>query len=47
MARRIPARRIGCDEDMASGVFYLASRASDYVIGPTLVIDGGMTHVRG
>jgi NAD(P)-dependent dehydrogenase (short-subunit alcohol dehydrogenase family) len=46
-AQRIPARRIGRDEDMAGGAIYLASRAGDYVMGSTLVIDGGVTHARG
>ena len=46
-AARIPARRIGRDEDMAGGAIYLASRAGDYVMGSTLVIDGGVTHARG
>ncbi|MDP9043165.1 MAG: SDR family oxidoreductase [Pseudomonadota bacterium] len=47
VAKRIPARRIGSDEDMAGGAIYLASRAGDYVLGSTLVIDGGVTHARG
>ena len=46
-AKRIPAKRIGRDEDMAGGAIYLASRAGDYVMGSTLVIDGGVTHARG
>jgi len=46
-AKRIPAKRIGRDEDMAGGAVYLASRAGDYVMGSTLVIDGGVTHARG
>ena len=46
-ARRIPAGRIGRDDDMAGGAIYLASRAGDYVMGSTLVIDGGVTHARG
>ena len=29
------------------GAIYLASRAGDYVMGSTLVIDGGVTHARG
>ena len=45
-AKRIPAGRIGRDEDMAGGAIYLASRAGDYVMGSTLVIDGGVTHAR-
>ena len=47
IARRIPARRIGRDDDMAGAAIYLASRAGDYVVGATLVVDGGVTHVRG
>jgi len=47
IARRIPARRIGTDEDMAGAAIYLASRAGDYVVGSTLVVDGGVTHARG
>lgn len=47
VARRIPAGRIGRDEDMAGAAIYLASRAGDYVIGETLVVDGGVTHARG
>ena len=45
-AARIPARRIGRDEDMAGAAIYLASRAGDYVVGSTLVVDGGVTHAR-
>ncbi len=47
ISRRIPARRIGRDDDMAGAAIYLASRAGDYVVGATLVVDGGVTHVRG
>ena len=45
-AKRIPARRIGVDDDMAGAAIYLASRAGDYVLGSTLVVDGGVTHAR-
>jgi NAD(P)-dependent dehydrogenase (short-subunit alcohol dehydrogenase family) len=45
-AARIPARRIGRDDDMAGAAIYLASRAGDYVVGSTLVVDGGVTHAR-
>ena len=44
VAKRIPARRIGRDEDMAGAAIYLASRAGDYVVGSTLVVDGGVVH---
>ncbi|CAN7229740.1 SDR family oxidoreductase [Variovorax sp. LjRoot290] len=42
----IPAGRIGEPEDMAAAAIYLASRAGDYVMGSTLVVDGGVTHAR-
>ena len=45
-AARIPAGRIGTPEDMAGAAVYLASRAGDYVVGATLVVDGGVTHAR-
>ena len=47
ISKRIPAGRIGRDEDMAGAAIYLASRAGDYVVGTTLVVDGGVTHARG
>ena len=46
-ARRIPAGRIGIAEDMAGVAIYLASRAGDYVVGQTIVVDGGVTLARG
>jgi len=42
VAGRIPARRIGTEEDMAGTAIYLASRAGDYVVGTTLTVDGGV-----
>lgn len=47
VARRIPSRRIGTDEDMAGTAIFLASRAGDYVVGQTIVVDGGVTLARG
>ena len=38
---RIPAARWGTPEDLAGAVVFLASRASDYVNGHVLVVDGG------
>jgi 2-dehydro-3-deoxy-D-gluconate 5-dehydrogenase len=38
---RIPAGRWGTPEDMVGAAIYLASRASDYVNGSVLVVDGG------
>ena len=46
ISARIPAKRIGTDEDMAGAAIYLASRAGDYVVGATLVVDGGVTLAR-
>ena len=42
VARRIPSRRIGTDEDMQGVAIYLASRAGDYVVGETIAVDGGV-----
>jgi 2-deoxy-D-gluconate 3-dehydrogenase len=38
---RIPAGRWGEAEDLAGAAVFLASRASDYVHGHVLVVDGG------
>ena len=37
---RIPAGRWGTPEDLAGAVVFLASKASDYVNGYTLAVDG-------
>jgi NAD(P)-dependent dehydrogenase (short-subunit alcohol dehydrogenase family) len=47
VAHRVPAGRIGTTEDMAGVAIYLASRAGDYVVGETVVVDGGVTIARG
>jgi len=39
----IPYGRIGEPEDVAEAAVWLASDASDYVVGATLYVDGGMT----
>jgi NAD(P)-dependent dehydrogenase (short-subunit alcohol dehydrogenase family) len=46
LARRVPAQRIGTDEDMAGAAIYLASRAGDYVVGATVTVDGGIAFAR-
>ena len=47
IAKRIPLGRIGTPEDMAGAAIFLASRAGDYVVGSTLIVDGGVTWARG
>jgi NAD(P)-dependent dehydrogenase (short-subunit alcohol dehydrogenase family) len=47
VADRVPAGRVGTPEDMAGAAIYLASRAGDYVVGETIVVDGGTTFARG
>ena len=46
VAQHTPAGRIGTPEDMAGAAIYLASRAGDYVVGSTLVVDGGVAWAR-
>ena len=41
ISERIPAGRWGVPEDFKGSVVYLASKASSYVSGHVLVIDGG------
>jgi len=41
IGERIPAGRWGEPEDLAGAVVFLSSRASDYVNGHVLVVDGG------
>ena len=40
----VPASRVGRPEDIAGAAVYMASRAGDYLMGITLVVDGGVTH---
>lgn len=42
MKRLIPYGRIGATEDIGEAVAWLVSDAADYVVGATLVVDGGM-----
>jgi len=46
LKKRIPSQRIGRDEDMAGAAIFLASKAGDYVVGTTIVVDGGVSLVR-
>jgi NAD(P)-dependent dehydrogenase (short-subunit alcohol dehydrogenase family) len=47
MAKRMPLRRLGVPEDIASGALFLASDAASWITGHTLVIDGGALVGRG
>jgi NAD(P)-dependent dehydrogenase (short-subunit alcohol dehydrogenase family) len=47
VAQRVPIGRIGEPEDMAGAAVFLASRAGDYVVGDTLMVDGGVSDARG
>jgi len=41
--KRIPAKRLGSVEDVASCVLFLASKEAAYVTGQVLTVDGGLT----
>jgi NAD(P)-dependent dehydrogenase (short-subunit alcohol dehydrogenase family) len=42
MISKIPRGRMGTPEDIAGTAIYLCSRASAWVCGETIVLDGGM-----
>jgi len=46
VSQRVPVGRVGTVEDMAGAAIFLASRAGDYVVGSTLVVDGGVSIAR-
>jgi len=39
--KRVPLGRLGRGEELGSLAVYLASDASDYITGETILIDGG------
>ncbi|MEN3351397.1 MAG: 3-oxoacyl-[acyl-carrier protein] reductase [Bradyrhizobium sp.] len=39
---RIPLRRLGTPADMAGAALFLASPLSSYIVGQTLIVDGGL-----
>ncbi|MGE8205239.1 SDR family oxidoreductase [Heyndrickxia sp. NPDC080065] len=40
---KIPAKRFGSDSDLKGTALFLSSKASDYITGQLLVVDGGLT----
>lgn len=44
VAKGIPFPRIGTPEDMAGLAIFLAARAGDYVVGETVLCDGGIVN---
>ncbi len=44
---RIPLKRFGTPEEVAGAVLFLASDAATYIVGQTIVIDGGLTSTGG
>jgi 3-oxoacyl-[acyl-carrier protein] reductase len=39
---RIPVRRLGTPQDMAGAALFLASPLSSYIVGQTIIVDGGL-----
>ena len=44
VAKGIPNKRVGVDEDMAAAAIFLAARSGNYVIGETIAVDGGIVY---
>ena len=43
--RNVPARRAGEEHELDGALLFLASDASSYVVGQTIVVDGGFVIV--
>ena len=44
VGKNIPFPRVGTPEDIAGVAIFLASRAGDYLVGETVVCDGGIVN---
>lgn len=42
LLKQTPLNRFGTDEDLKGAALFLASKASDYITGDVVVVDGGM-----
>ena len=42
-SQRVPKKRMAKNEDLNTGILFLASDKSDYVTGQNLIIDGGLS----
>ena len=45
VAKVTPSKRVGNADDMVGTSLYLATKASDFMIGHTLIIDGGFANL--
>jgi 3-oxoacyl-[acyl-carrier protein] reductase len=43
MEQRVPLGRLGKPEEIAGTALFLASPLSSYIIGQTIIVDGGIT----
>ena len=46
LAQRIPTGRLGSPDDLVGAAIYLASPASAFMTGQTLIVDGGFSLAR-
>jgi NAD(P)-dependent dehydrogenase (short-subunit alcohol dehydrogenase family) len=47
IAAATPVKRIGCTEDVAAAAVYLASRATNFMTGAVIPLDGGLSTTVG
>ena len=47
ISEKNPSKRVGKEEDIGGATIFLASHASDYIVGETIVCDGGLIATAG